>query len=352
MKDDFIADAEDLILITGSNGFVGSRVVETLLGYGFNNLRCFVRPSSNLTRLKQIIAQSPNVEVEVFIGSLLSSEDCRKAAKDASIIIHLAAGIGKSFPDCFMNSVISTKNLLDAVPLGIGFKRFLNVSSFAVYSNQKLKRGALLDESCEVDKHPEQRNEAYAYGKLKQDELLHEYHHKNHIPYAIVRPGVVFGPGNPSISPRVGIDTFGFFLHLGGNNLIPLTYVDNCAEAIVLAAISKGVNDGEVFNIVDDELPTSRKFLKLYKKNVRHFRSIFIPYPVFYFLNYIWERYSGWSHGQLPLLFNRGRCATYWRGNRYTNDKLKSMLGWQPKVPMKEALERYFSSARVNGVAP
>ena len=84
----------------------------------------------------------------------------------------------------------------------------------------------------------------------------------------IVRPGVVYGPGNKGITGRVGLGTFGLFLHLGGSNEIPLTYVDNCADAIVLAGIKGGV-DGEVFNVVDDDLPTSRKFLRLYKKNVR-----------------------------------------------------------------------------------
>ena len=58
---------------------------------------------------------------------------------------------------------------------------------------------------------------------------------------------------------------FGIFLHLGGSNPIPFTYVDNCADAIVLAGLTPGV-DGEVFNVVDDNLPTSRQFLRLYKQ--------------------------------------------------------------------------------------
>ncbi len=345
MNHELIVEKKDLVLITGANGFVGSRVVKELYSLGFNNLRCFVRPSSNLSSLNKIIGEFRESTVEIYKGTLLSADDCKKATEDVSIIIHLAAGIGKSFPDCYMNSVVTTRNLLEAIKYKENFKRFMNVSSFAVYSNQNLKRGAMLDESCEVDKHPELRGEAYAYGKARQDDLLLSYHEESNIPYVIVRPGVVFGPGNPSISPRVGIDTFGFFLHLGGSNPIPLTYVDNCAEAMVLASITKGV-DGEVFNIVDDNLPTSREFLKMYKKNVRKFRSVSVPYPLFYFLNYLWAKYSKWSKGQLPLLFNRGRCAVYWKGNSYPNDKLKRMLGWEPKVTIKDALDRYFAYGR------
>lgn len=341
MEDDILINFDDPILITGSNGFIGSKVVETLLNYGFTCLRCFVRSSSNLTSLNKIIGSFNNVNIEIFKGNLLSLEDCRKATKGVSVIFHLAAGIEKSFPGCFLNSVVTTRNLLDSTLQAKSLKRFLNVSSFAVYSNMKIKRGGLLDETCEVESQPVQRYEAYCFGKLKQEELVLEYNKKYNIPYVIVRPGAVYGKGKASITARVGIDTFGIFLHLGGSNRIPLTYVDNCADAIVLAGIKKGV-DGEIFNIVDDDLPRSREFLKIYKKNVGYFRSIYIPYKMFYLFCYLWEEYSEWSDGQLPPAFNRRKCASQWKGNRYSNKKLKDLLGWKPKVPYDQALKRCF----------
>ena len=160
-----------------------------------------------------------------------------------------------------------------------------------------------------------------------------------------MRPGAAYGPGNKGITGRVGIDTFGIFLHLGGSNIIPLTYVDNCAEAIVLAGLKKGVDD-ELFNVVDDELPTSREFLKMYKKNVQHFKSIYVPRMVSYFLCYLWEKYSEWSQGQLPPVFNRRRWSSDWKGNRYSNEKLKKRLGWLPKVSFDKATKCYFEYQR------
>jgi nucleoside-diphosphate-sugar epimerase len=97
-QDKLIIGSQDRILITGSNGFIGSRVVEALLQRGFSNLRCFVRPSSDLKRLQAIIASAPQAQVELLQGNLLSREDCAKAAKDAAVILHLAAGIEKTFP--------------------------------------------------------------------------------------------------------------------------------------------------------------------------------------------------------------------------------------------------------------
>jgi len=343
----YILSSKDLILVTGASGFIGTRVVESLLKLGFRNLRCFVRPSSNATAVADLIRDRGNgANVELVRGNLLSREDCALATRDAKVILHLAAGRGeKSFPDAFMNSVVTTRNLLDSALLHNCLRRFVNVSSFSVYANAERARGRPLDESCPVETRPELRGEAYCYSKVKQDEIVQEYGERFAIPYVIVRPGYVYGPGNLGITGRVGIGTFGLFLHLGGANTVPFTYVDNCAEAIVLAGVIKGIN-GEVLNVVDDDLPSSRVFLRLYKQKVRPFRSLYVPHPVSYLLCYFWERYSHWSKGQLLPSFNRRKWHSYWRKTRYSNEKLKMLLGWRPRVPTGEGLERYFDACR------
>ena len=138
---DSIACQTDPILITGSNGFIGARVVGTLLDYGFSNLRCLVRPSSNLIALNKVIGAHQKVKLQVIEGNLLSREDCEKITGNISVIYHLAAGRGvKSYPDAYLNSVVATRNLLDATLRNKNLKRFVNVSSFSVYSNEKLGR--------------------------------------------------------------------------------------------------------------------------------------------------------------------------------------------------------------------
>ncbi len=163
-----------------------------------------------------------------------------------------------------MSSALATRNLLDAFLEYGQPRRFVNVSSFAVYSNLKLRRGALLDESCALEDSFQERYEPYGFGKFKQEQLVIEYGEKRRLPYVILRPGTVFGPGKRSLSRRVGLDMFGFFLHMGGSNVLPLSFVDNCAEAIVLGGLKPGV-DGEVFNVVDNDPLTSRQFLRAYR---------------------------------------------------------------------------------------
>lgn len=343
IHDSFIIAPDDRILVTGAAGFIGSRVVESLVERGFRNLVCFARPSSELAGIEAIVKRRPlGARIEVLKGNLLCRADCEAACKDVVVIFHLAAGTGeKNVPDAFMNSVVTTRNLLEASLRYARLQRFVLVSSFSVYTNRQKSR--CLDESCPMEKHPELCGEAYCYAKVKQEQIVAEYGKNFGIPYVVVRPGSVYGAGNSEIAGRVGIGTFGLFLHLGGSNTIPFTYVENCAEAIVLAGLVKGV-DGEVFNVVDDDLPSSRQFLRQYKKNVRRFTSVYVPHAVSHALCYLWEKYSQWSKGQLPPAFNRRRWYADWKETRYSNEKLKLRLGWAPKVSTEEGLRRYFKS--------
>jgi nucleoside-diphosphate-sugar epimerase len=338
MSCEYIVSKADRILITGSNGFIGSKVVEILLEYGFTNLRCLVRSASRLGCVDNEGAKN----VEVVRGDLLSREDCGKATKGVSVIYHLAAGMEKSFAGAFMNSALATRNLIDRFLQFGNPKRFVNISSFAVYSNLSLTRGALLNEDCPLEEASQERFDAYGFGKLKQEELVKEYGKKYNLPYVILRPGYVFGPGKTELNGRVAISTFGRLIQVDGSHLLPLSFVDNCAEAIVLAGLIPGI-EGEIFNVVDDDLLTARQFLQTYKKRVRSLRSFRMPYSIAYALCVLWEEYSKRSLGQLPPAFNRRRCAAEWKGNRYSNEKLHKRLGWKPRVQMEKAMVAFLS---------
>ncbi|MDH5669988.1 MAG: NAD-dependent epimerase/dehydratase family protein, partial [Nitrospira sp.] len=222
VHDKWIIGPNDPILVTGAGGFLGLRLVSNLVERGFRDIRCFVRPTGDSRKLESIAAEHPDSTLRIIKGNLLSKPDCAEAVRGVKVIYHLAAGTGqKSIPDAFMNSVVTTRNLIEAALAEGCLLRFVNISSFAVYSNiNPLKRG-LLDESCPVEPHPEHIADAYCYAKLKQDELVEEYAKTRGLRYVTLRPGSIFGPGKTAITGRVGIDTFGVFLHIGGGNRIP-----------------------------------------------------------------------------------------------------------------------------------
>jgi nucleoside-diphosphate-sugar epimerase len=172
----FIVNTEDPILITGASGFIGSRLVQMLLDRGFRNLRCFVRASSKVPHLRDIASRNKGARIELVKGNLLSRVDCEHATKHVAVIYHLAAARGeKSVPDAFMNSVVTTRNLMEAALLQQTLRRFVNVSSFAVYSNRTKHRGKVLDETCATENQPQKAGDAYCFAKVKQDEIVAEY---------------------------------------------------------------------------------------------------------------------------------------------------------------------------------
>jgi len=341
VNEDSIVAPEERILVTGSSGFIGLKVVERLLEIGCRNLRCFVRPSSRLDRLRELLDRHAAANgAELIIGDLLSRADCRRAAEGVSVVYHLAAGFDKSFAGAFMNSALATRNLVEAILDHGRPKRFVNVSSFAVYSNLSIRANGVLDETCPLEDRPQERFDAYAFGKLKQEQIVREYGRRFDLPFVILRPGTVFGPGKKDLSGRVGIGTFGVFIQVDGSNLLPLSFVDNCADAIVLAGRKPGV-DGETFNVVDDDLLTSGQFLRAYRRRAGRFLSIRVPYRLANALSRIWEGYSRRSKGQLPPAFNRRRCAAEWKRHRFSNQKLREKLGWRPRVDMETAMARF-----------
>jgi nucleoside-diphosphate-sugar epimerase len=338
---DQIIDKNNIILVTGAGGFIGSRVLNTLLECGFINIRCLVQKSADADVVKGIAGRYPGASVETLQGDLLRKNDCQSAVKGVSVIFHLAAGFGKSFRHIYKNTVLATRNLLDAAVGEQSIKRFLGVSSFTVYSTGGLQRGAILDETCEVYRDPGVKGEAYCCGKVKQEEMLLDYNKRYGLPYVIVRPGYVYGPGNREISGRVGISKLNTFFHLGGSNLIPVSFVQNCADAIVLAGITGGV-EGQVFNVVDDDQPSSSQFLAAYKKNVRPLRTIPVPRMVSYMLCALWGFSARISGGRLPLTYNLYRWSDDWKGNRYSNRKLRELLGWEQRVSLEVGMAKYF----------
>lgn len=327
------------ILVTGSNGFLGAALVARLLARGRTGIRCMVRPGSSRARLDALEARHPG-GIEHFTGSLSQPDDCRRAVADVDVVYHLAAATGGAPADMFLNSAVATKNLLEAM-LATGRRiRLVYVSSFAVYGVAGLPRGAMVDEQTPIEPHPEQRD-PYSHTKLRQEQLVLQYHRERGIPTVVLRPGVIYGPGGGSpMSTRVGLNLFGLFLHLGRKNILPLTYVDNCAEAVAVVGERDDL-DGEAYNVVDDDLITAKEFLARYRKAVRKIPYVTMPYAATRLMSLAVERYHEISRGQLPAVFTRYKSDTMWKGNRFDNGKLKA-LGWKQLVSTQEGLERHF----------
>ena len=330
-------------LVTGSNGFLGTAFVDRLLSRGEKGVRCLVRPGSDRSKLDGVLAKHPGADVEIVTGSLGSIDSARALLDGVEVVHHLAAAVGTPPADMFLGTVVATKNLLEALVLQKPMPKLVLISSFGVYGVASIPRGAVIDESTPLEEHPEKRD-VYSHTKLRQEKLVYAYQKKYGFPLVTLRPGVIYGPHGGAMSSRVGIKFPGMFLYLGGKNILPLSYVDNCAEAICVAAKNARF-DGDVYNVHDDDLITCDDFLARYRLEVEPLRVVPLPYQALKLVSKAVERYHLYSKGQMPALFTPYKSAVTWGGNRFDNQKLHA-IGWKPIVTTEEALRRTFDALK------
>jgi nucleoside-diphosphate-sugar epimerase len=330
------------ILVTGAGGFLGTALIERLLVRGYTDIRCNLRRRTNIPKLEAISKRFPQASLEYCIGNLKSREDTTRVVGSVQLVFHLAAGMRGDAADLFLDSVVTSRNLLDAIadrkPM-----RIVLVSSFGVYGVAALGRRAMVNEQTALECHPEWRDD-YSHSKLRQEQLFWEYQQRSGFELVVLRPGVIYGPGGGHFSGRVGIMMGKSMLYLGGSNLLPLTYVENCAEAVVTAGTHEHAA-GHVYNVLDDDPPTCREYLHAYKRYVRNIRSIPLPYFATRLLSMTLVNYHKYSKGQLPAVLTPYRVASLWAGNRFDNSKLHS-IGWKQLVPTPEGLRTSFAAFR------
>lgn len=313
--------------MTGAPGFLGRAVVERLLARG-DVVRCLVRPTHDRSRLLAAAGAVPGARIEFVEGDLASVEQAGAALHDVDRVYHLAARMTGSFEEMSRDTVAASTHLAEALASSRSVTKVVLVSSFSVYATAQVPRHAVVDESTPLETQLERRD-PYAQTKIMQERIFWRSREHERLPLVVVRPAVIYGPGSDPFFGRLGFWHGTTFLAAGGGSPIPLTYIENCADAVVTAADQGNV--GEAYNVVDDDLPSHRALLRRYRRDVRPIRSIPVPYPMLSALS----RLRGF-----PSAY---RVATWWKGHSYSNARLKA-LGWRPRVPTEEALRRLFEA--------
>ena len=206
---------------------------------------------------------------------------------DVDAVIHLAAAKSGDFATQFAGTVLSTENLLAAL-VGSPVRRLVAVSTFSVYDYSNLPAGSVIDEQTPIDLHPQKRDE-YAQTKLIQERLYREEMARREV--VILRPGMIYGRDN-LWHALLGAELGPLFLRIGSRATLPMTYVENCAEAIVAAVDAEGVA-GLTLNIVDDPLPTQAEFVAALGKQMELPSSIPVPWPVMKRSSFTYGQRSG-----------------------------------------------------------
>ena len=245
-------------LITGGSGFIGSNICAKLLEKNyqpvvFDAFIQYISPFES-TYQKHLAFRFKNTKERVIFerGDTRDKGDVRRVILKhrPEIIIHLAAlpiaDLSFTHTEETVQSIINgTVNILEVIRELDFIKRFVYASSSMVY-------GDFLKIPAPED-HPKAPKDIYGGTKLAGEILTETYGRRFGIEYTIIRPSAVYGPTD--VNRRV-IQVFienalqGKKLVIRGDksNLIDFTYVEDCANGFVLAALSENAVN-QAFNI-------------------------------------------------------------------------------------------------------
>ncbi len=325
------------LLVTGASGFLGRHIVAQAVRRG-HTVRAQVRPISRI----EALGWEENPNVEIVRCDLRSKAGLDELVRGCDVVVSNAACKAGDFYTQFAGTVITTENVLDAMAK-VGVKRLVAVSTFSVYGFMKMRDGALLDENAPLDDDPMDRDE-YAQTKLEQEALAHRFAKEQDGKVTVVRPGVVYGKDNTwtaRIGAELGADKC---MVIGGGTILPLTYVENCAEAIVVCA-EQDKAIGQIYNIVDDNLPTHRGYIKVLNKHRKpKMKTRPMSWKLWRFISafglFVNKVFLG-RQAKVPSILRPAALHARCKPAKYTNAKLKE-LGWTQQVDLEEALKRSF----------
>lgn len=252
------------VLLTGSNGFIGSYLAEELSKKNYN-VRCLVRSSSNLKWMADL-------DVELFYGDLFDKNSIKSALKDIDYIYHLA-GVTKSIEKggYEKGNFIGTKNVVDAViESKIDIKRFLFVSSQAAYGP-----GRSLD-PIDENHFPAPLTD---YGKSKLQAQKYVEQNSKKIPTTIVIPPSVYGPRDTDFLQFFKTVKMGIIPHVGGRDkYISIIHAKDLSNGMVEAAESSNSIGGAYF--ISNEVPVAWSEIARITLNHLGKRAVNITLPI------------------------------------------------------------------------
>jgi nucleoside-diphosphate-sugar epimerase len=316
------------VLVTGATGFLGSHLVDLLIERG-ESVAALVLPGESVERLV-------HADVDIRRGDMMDRSSLQAAVAGVDKVLHCAARTGPWGPrvEYERTNIQGLETLLD-VSLAAGVQRFVHVSSIAVLGADV---GGVADETSplRVDPNP------YSWSKVMGERLIERAIREHQAPVTIVRPGWVYGPRDLSSFARfAAMIQRGKMVVIGsGKNHVPLIYVTDVAEGIILASQTPQAV-GQVYLLVNDEPVTEREYLKAISTELgAQAPNIHIPYRLALVLADAAEVLGRLAHSQRPPPLTRYGVQLLGGENRLAINKARQELGFSPRVNLAQGVRQ------------
>jgi nucleoside-diphosphate-sugar epimerase len=309
------------IIVTGGAGFIGSHLVKQLCTAGhdvyvLDAFYHYINPPISGLFLYNVNYRFENLikTAKIFRGNIQNKDELRRIVTsiDPDIIVHFAAlplaNIAIEYSEEAFGTIVGgTVNLLEILR-DHNRTKFVYISSSMVYGD--FEKVPVPEDARKEPK------EIYGGMKLAGEYMVKSYAQRYGMPYSIVRPSAVYGPTDNN--RRV----VGLFLSNaiqkkkikvtnGESTFLDFSYVEDVAEGIGLVALSSKSNN-EAFNITRGQGHNLLELTEVIKE----------LYPDTTF-DYVQEE---------SFRPNRGTLDT---------SKAAGLLGFSPKVGLKEGVKRY-----------
>lgn len=324
-------------LVTGGGGFLGGAVVRRLRARGD---RVTVLGRSEYPALVEL-------GVRVLRGDVRDRTTLARAVEGADVVFHVAAktGIVGDPREFWSVNVDGTRHVIEACRAG-GTRLLVHTSSPSVVFGRDALSG--VDES---QPYPRRFLAAYPESKAAAEYLVLSAN-SHGLRTTALRPHLIWGPGDPHLIPRVVQRArMGRLVQVGGGeNLVDITYVDNAAEAHVLAAdelSGMGRCSGRAYFISQGRpvrlWPWINDLLK--RLGIAEVRRR-LPFGVAHLVGHVMEttyRLLGRSDEPLMTRFLASQLA---KDHYFSTDAARRDIGYNPQVSTEEGMDRLVKSLK------
>jgi nucleoside-diphosphate-sugar epimerase len=312
------------VLVTGATGFTGGRLVRVLRERGVP-VRALVREGSRSAWLAE-------AGVELVTGDLRDADAVRRAAAGVERIYHIAAVYRTAgHPDSYYRDVNvgGTVNVLEAARQH-GVARVVHCSTVGVHGDVSVIPS---DENA-----PYNPGDIYQVTKLEAEERARAAFAAG-LPGAVVRPAGIYGPGDLRFLKLFkGIYRRRFLMLGSGETLYHLTYVDDLVEGILLCGEHPAAL-GQVYILCGDGYLTLNELAAEVARAVgREPPRWHFPLAPVLAAAVVCEAVCRPLRIDPPL--HRRRVEFFVKDRAFTHEKARRELGWAPKVPLAEGIER------------
>jgi nucleoside-diphosphate-sugar epimerase len=327
-------------LVVGGTGFLGSYIADELLRKGFE-VRATTRQKS-ASELKNVTVTQG---VEYIYADVLEPDSMIPAMHGVDFVFTCFGLLGKwGVPDQdYRNvNVLGLQNVLNAIP-GKQIRQLIHISSAGVLG--PLPNTVVADES-----YPFNPSNIYERTKCEAEEKVIRHAGQHGVPFTIIRPEFVYGPGDMHVFGLFRAVKDHKFLFIGkGESLLHPTYVDDFVRGVFLC-IGNKIALGKTYLITGRQAVSVRELSTAIASatDVR-MPSIGIPTWIAFTAARAFESVAKIVNHREPLL-TRARVKFFTENRAFDCSRARQELGYAPEVGLDEGIRRTVAWYREKGL--